>query len=64
LTHAVPLTPQVPLLDVWHFPELSQHPEQDVESQTHLPLALQCCPGEHDPQAAPPAPHVPGASFA
>ena len=64
MTHAAPLTPQVPLLDVWHLPELSQQPEQDVESQTHLPPVLQCCPGEHDPQAAPRAPHVPGASLA
>jgi hypothetical protein len=35
-----------------------------VESQTHLPLVLQCCPGEHDPHAAPPAPHSPGSWLA
>lgn len=56
--------PQVPLLDVWQFPEPSQQPEHEVESQTHLPLALQCCPGEHDLHAAPLAPQSPGVSLA
>jgi hypothetical protein len=39
---AAPFTPQVFMLDVWHFPVLSQHPEHDEESQTHWPLPLQC----------------------
>ena len=62
--HAAPLTPQVPLPEVWQLPELSQQPEQDVESQTHLPPVLQCCPGEHDPHVAPLIPHSPAASLA
>lgn len=62
--HAAPLTPQVLLLDVWHLPELSQHPEHDVESHTHLPAVVQCCPGEHAEHAAPPVPQVPATSLA
>jgi len=45
------------------LPELSQQPEHDEASHTHLPLPLQCCPGEHGPQAAA-LPHNPGVSLA
>jgi hypothetical protein len=63
--HAAPFTPHMPLLEVWHLLALSQHPEQDDESQTHLPVVvLQCCPGKHAEHAAPPAPHVPTSSLA
>ncbi len=65
ILHATPPVPQVPVAEVWHFPELSQQPdEQDVESQTHCPLPLQRCPVRHAPQAAPPVPHAPAASLA
>jgi hypothetical protein len=62
--HLAPFTPQVPLLDVWHLPEESQQPEHEVESQTHCPLPLQCCPCRQVPQALPPVPHIPGPSLA
>ncbi len=62
--HAAPLTPQVPLLEVWHFPVLSQQPEQDVESQTQRPPVLQCCPTRHAEHAAPPVPQLPACSLA
>ena len=29
-----------------------------MESQTHLPLVLQCCPDEHVWHVPPPVPHV------
>jgi hypothetical protein len=57
----LPLAPQ--LVADW-LPNASQvfplqQPVQDVESQTHWPVVLQRCPGEHDPQT-PGVPHVPG----
>ena len=40
-THAAPPVPQVAVLDVWHWPLLSQQPvEHDVPSQTHLPAVV------------------------
>ena len=63
--HAVPPVPHVALAEVWHFPELSQHPDgQDVPSQTHCPLPLQRCPVTQAEHAAPPVPHEPAASLA
>jgi hypothetical protein len=57
--HAAPPVPQVPLLEVRHWPLESQQPfGQDVALQTQLP-PLHACPVAHDLQAAPAVPQVP-----
>jgi hypothetical protein len=58
-TQAAPAVPQVPLLEVSHWPLALQHPfGHEAASHTHWPCALHCCCAPHAAHMPPLAPHA------
>ena len=56
---AAPFVPQVPALEVRHWPVESQHPLGHEDAlQTHLPVPSHAWPAAHAAHAAPPVPQV------